>query len=39
MSREKEYEIEHRSTETKLARSGAVLLISGFFIQIAGYAI
>lgn len=39
MSSEKEYEIDHRSMETKLARLGAILLISGFFIQIVGYSI
>lgn len=38
MSIEKEYEIEHRSAETKRARLGAILLIAGFMIQIAGYA-
>jgi hypothetical protein len=38
MSIEEEYEIEHRSAETKRARLGAILLIAGFLIQIAGYA-
>ncbi|MGE5683719.1 MAG: hypothetical protein ACM3ZS_01080 [Nitrososphaerota archaeon] len=39
MSIEKEYEIKHRSIETKLSRLGAILLIAGFLIQIVGYAI
>jgi len=39
MSKHSEHEIKHRIMETRLARFGAILLISGFIIQLIGYAI
>lgn len=39
MSKHSEHEIRHRVIETRLARLGAILLIAGFIIQLAGYAI
>lgn len=39
MSKHSEHEIRHRVLETRLARWGAILLIAGFMIQLAGYAI
>lgn len=39
ISKHSEHEIKHRILETHLARAGAILLIVGFVIQIAGYSI
>lgn len=39
ISKHSEHEIKHRIFETQLARLGAILLITGFVIQIIGFSI